>query len=73
MIDLKIYVNRPEKKSIEQESGCIILVPNGESLGLFIQFFRKKGGAAEEARLQVWIANMEEGDNRSLERKAHRF
>jgi len=51
----------PEKRPAEQEGDCVILVPSGESLEPFVQFFREKGGAAEEAGLQIWIANMEKG------------
>jgi hypothetical protein len=52
---------QPERRPAEQEGDCIILVPSGESLEPFVQFFREKGGAAEEAGLQIWIANMEKG------------
>lgn len=52
---------QPEKKPVDQKGGCVILVPSGESLEPFVQFFREKGGAAEEAGLQIWIANMEKG------------
>ncbi len=62
-VDLKKCAseNRMPEKPAEQEGGCVILVPSGESLEPFVQFFREKGGAAEEAGLQIWIANMEKG------------
>lgn len=50
-----------QKKLVGQEGDCVILVPSGESLEPFVSFFREKGGAAEEAGLQIWIANMEKG------------
>lgn len=45
----------------EPELDCIILVPSAENLEPFMQFFREKGAAAEEAGIQVWVANLEQG------------
>ncbi len=39
----------------------VILVPNSESLEPFVQFFREKGADVEEAKVQIWVANMEQG------------
>jgi hypothetical protein len=38
-----------------------ILVPSSESLEPFVQFFREKGQVAEDAGIQVWVANLEQG------------
>jgi hypothetical protein len=40
---------------------CIILTPSSENLDPFMQFFRQKGQAAEDAGVQIWVANMEKG------------
>lgn len=40
---------------------CVIIVPSSESLEPFVQFFRERGQAAEEAGVQIWVANMEQG------------
>jgi len=45
----------------EPGTDCIILLPSGESVEPFIQFFREKGQAAEEKGLQIWICNLEKG------------
>lgn len=45
----------------EPEVDCIILVPSAENLEPFMQFFREKGAAAEDAGIQVWVANLEQG------------
>jgi len=39
----------------------VILMPSSESLEPFVQFFREKGQIAEDAGLQVWVANLEQG------------
>lgn len=43
------------------EADSVILVPSSESLEPFVQFFREKGALVEEAGVQVWVANMEQG------------
>jgi hypothetical protein len=43
------------------EEDCILLVPGGEILAPFIEFFREEGERAEEGGLQIWVANMEKG------------
>lgn len=45
----------------EEGADCVILVPSSESLEPFVQFFREKGTFAAEAKIQIWIANMEQG------------
>ncbi len=47
------------KPQVEMETA--ILVPGGESLEPFVQFFREKGHLVEDAGIQVWVANMEKG------------
>lgn len=39
----------------------VVLVPSSESLEPFVQFFRLKGADVEEAGVQVWVANVEQG------------
>ncbi|VVB67866.1 Uncharacterised protein [uncultured archaeon] len=39
----------------------VVLVPSGESLDPFVQFFREKGQMAEDAGIQVWVASLEQG------------
>jgi hypothetical protein len=49
-------------KEIDSSSGqVVVLVPHEESLDPFVRFFKEKGVQAEEAGLQFWVANMEEG------------
>jgi hypothetical protein len=40
---------------------CIILVPSGENLEPFVQFFREKEALAAELGVQIWVANLEKG------------
>lgn len=40
---------------------CVILIPSGESLTPFMEFYREWGDRAEEAGIQAWVANMEQG------------
>jgi hypothetical protein len=40
---------------------CVILTPSSEGLDPFVQFFRQIGQAAEDAGVQIWVANMEKG------------
>jgi hypothetical protein len=61
-VDCLIY---PSIKAIDVEKigKCmVLLVPqHGESPEPFIEFYKEKGHAIEEAGLQVWIANLEGG------------
>jgi hypothetical protein len=45
----------------DSDADCIIVVPSAESLEPFIKFFRTSGAALEEAKIQVWIVNLEQG------------
>ncbi len=45
----------------EQGEDVVALVPSGESLEPFMQFYREKGLAAEEREMQIWVTNMEKG------------
>jgi hypothetical protein len=45
----------------EEGADCVILVPSSESLEPFVRFFREESTFIEEAKIQVWIANMEQG------------
>jgi hypothetical protein len=40
---------------------CILLVPSGESLAPFIEFYKEEGEMAAEKGVQIWVANMERG------------
>ena len=55
----------PSIKALDAEKieKCIVLlVPqHGESPEPFIEFYKEKGHAIEEAELQVWVANLEGG------------
>jgi len=61
-VDCLIY---PSIKAIDVEKigKCmVLLVPqHGESPEPFIEFYKEKGHAIEEAELQVWVANLEGG------------
>jgi hypothetical protein len=46
-------------QGLQRES--VLLVPSAESLDPFVQFFREKGQAAEDAGIHIWVANMEQG------------
>lgn len=48
-------------QKMQPEADCVILVPSGESLEPFMQFFREKGQMAEEKGISIWLANMEKG------------
>jgi hypothetical protein len=55
---------RKEAESVTDSgdgADSVILVPSSESLEPFVQFFREKGADAEEAEVQIWVANMEKG------------
>lgn len=43
------------------EADCIILVPSGDNLEPFMKLFREKGAKLEEAGIQIWVANLEQG------------
>ena len=45
----------------DPKADCIILVPSGDNLEPFMKFFREKGAASEEARIQIWVVNLEQG------------
>lgn len=45
----------------EQGEDVVALVPSGENLEPFVQFYREKGSTAEEREMQIWVANMEKG------------
>lgn len=49
------------RQKMQPEADCVILVPSGESLEPFMQFFREKGQMAEEMGILIWLANMEKG------------
>jgi len=55
-----IDLNSCEQK-MQPEVDCVILVPSGESLEPFMQFFREKGQMAEDKGIMIWLANMEKG------------
>lgn len=40
---------------------CVILVPSSESLEPFVRFYRERVDAVEAEKVQIWIANMEQG------------
>lgn len=40
---------------------CVILVPSSESLEPFINFYREQADDVEATRIQIWVANMEQG------------
>lgn len=48
-------------KEAGDEADLVILVPSSESLEPFVQFFREKGANVEDAKVQIWVANMEQG------------
>ena len=45
----------------DPEADYIILVPSGDNLEPFMKFFREKGATFEEAGIQIWVANLEQG------------
>ena len=45
----------------DAEEDCVILVPNSESLEPFVKFYRDQADMVEAAKMQIWIANMEQG------------
>jgi hypothetical protein len=49
------------KRRATAEEDCILLVPSGESLEPFIEFFKAEGERAMERGVQIWVANMERG------------
>ncbi|MFB3766378.1 MAG: hypothetical protein ACE14P_14185 [Methanotrichaceae archaeon] len=40
---------------------CVILVPSSESLEPFVKFYREQSNDVEASKIQIWIANMEQG------------
>lgn len=50
------------EESLPKDGSCsIILVPSGENLAPFMQFFRESGAEYEESGIQIWIGNLEQG------------
>jgi hypothetical protein len=45
----------------DPEADYIILVPSGDNLAPFMKFFREKGATFEEAGIQIWVVNLEQG------------
>ncbi len=45
----------------EPGEDVVALVPSGENVEPFMQFYREKGPAAEEREMQIWVTNMEKG------------
>lgn len=45
----------------EEPRSCAVVVPHEESLPPFIKFFGECGSSFEDAGIQVWVANMEQG------------
>lgn len=64
-LDCQIYpsIKAIDIEKIETIEKCtVLLVPqHGESPEPFIEFYKEKGRAIEEAELQMWVANLEEG------------
>ena len=53
-------LNLDDRKE-DPEADYIILVPSGDNLEPFMKFFREKGATFEEAGIQIWIVNLEQG------------
>jgi hypothetical protein len=49
------------EQKITPEMDQVILVPSGESLEPFVDFYKMNGKAAEEKEIQIWIINLERG------------
>ncbi len=45
----------------KEDCDCVILVPSSESLEPFVHLYREKSDAFEAEKIQIWIANMEQG------------
>ena len=45
----------------EQGEDVVALVPSGENLEPFMQFYQENGLKAEEREIQIWVTNMEKG------------
>ncbi|MHC1630896.1 MAG: DUF6834 family protein [Methanotrichaceae archaeon] len=64
-LDCQIYpsIKAMDIEKIEKTEKCtVLLVPqHGESPEPFIEFYKEKGRAIEEAELQIWVASLEEG------------
>jgi len=52
-------IDREHRATAEED--CILLVPSGENLAPFVEFFKEEGERAAEMGLQIWVANMERG------------
>jgi hypothetical protein len=51
----------PDELRQDPEADYIILVPSGDNLEPFMKFFREKGAIFEEAEIQIWVVNLEQG------------
>lgn len=54
-------VNLEKCKAGDEDCDCVILVPNSESLEPFVHFYKEQGDAVEDKKIQIWIANIEQG------------
>lgn len=45
----------------EEGENVVVLVPSGENLEPFVQFYRQNGQTAEDKEIQIWVTNMEKG------------
>ncbi len=45
----------------EEGEDVVVLVPSGENLEPFVQFYRQNGRTAEDKEIQIWVTNMEKG------------
>lgn len=45
----------------EEGENVVALVPSGENLEPFVQFYRQNGRTAEDKEIQIWVTNMEKG------------
>ncbi len=50
-----------DKCRSEQGEDVIVLVPSGEDVEPFMQFYRENGNVAEEREIQIWVTNLEKG------------
>jgi hypothetical protein len=53
--------NTASEVASDTDSDCVILIPSGENLQPYVQFFRDRGAEIEESGVQVWVANLEQG------------
>ena len=50
-----------DKCRVEEGENVVALVPSGENLEPFVQFYRENGLTAEDKEIQIWVTNMEKG------------